>query len=160
MDVQGTDQTNESSKVKRHLGIKIGFVLILATSCLSAHADTQFMCSFGSTVKLSKLDQEDPRPIIEKDSSRYTFIVSNNSSEGSYINLKYGQVLPTYVYSNGNIITFLEKNSSDNLFIVTAFVGRQEGVFIPAVFTQNSWSKNIDFYHPSTSLGSCVKLTK
>lgn len=84
---------------------------------------------------------------------------SDNSIEGSYINLKHGVVSPMYVYSNGNTITFIEKNSSDNLFIVTAFTAQQEGRQIPAVFTQNSWSKSIDFYRPYSSLGSCTIAT-
>lgn len=153
-------QTNESTTVIRIFGINNWVVLLLAINCLSALADTQFVCSFGSNVRIQKLDQDNPQPIVEKASNRFTFMFSNNSIEGSFINLKYGLVSPMFVYSNGQTISFIEKNSSDNLFIVTAFVGQQEGRHIPAVFAQNSWSKNIDFYRPFTSLGSCLQTTK
>lgn len=136
------------------------FVLTLGLICsLNVVADTQFICNFGSEVRLSKTDLENPSPVVDKKTSKYTFMVNKTGTAGNYINLKYGQALPMIVHFNGNTITFIEKNSSNNLFVVTAFLDKQTGSSVPAVFTQNGWTNKKDEpeYQPYTSLGSCVR---
>jgi len=131
-------------------------------STLNAFADTQFICNFGSEVRLSKTDLDNPSPIIDKKTSRYTFMINKAGTLGSYINLKYGQALPIVVHFNGNTATFIEKNSSNNLFIVTAFLDQESKGSVPAVFTQNGWTTKKDEpeYQPFISLGSCVMTIK
>lgn len=135
------------------------FLVLGLLNALNAVADTQFICNFGSEVRLSKPDLENPGPVVDKKSSRFTFMVNKSGTTGSYINLKYGQALPMVVYFNGNTITFIEKNSSNNLFIVTAFLDKQSNNVVPALFTQNGWTEKKDEpeYQPHTSLGSCVR---
>jgi len=139
--------------------------IILALGLLAASnvfADSQFICNFGSQVRLSKPDMDDPTPVIDKWTGRYTFMVNKTGTSGSYINLKYGQALPIVVYFNGNTITFIEKNTSNNLFIVTAFLDQKTSGSVPAVFTQNGWTikKDEPEFQPYTSLGSCVMTSK
>ena len=125
-------------------------------------AESQFICNFGSEVRLSKPDMDNPTPVIDKRTSRYTFMVNKTGTSGSYINLKYGQALPIVVYFNGNTITFIEKNTSNNLFIVTAFLDKQTNGSVPAVFTQNGWTvkKDEPEFQPYSSLGSCLTIAK
>lgn len=117
-------------------------------------ADTQFICNFGSEVKLSKLNPTDPSPKVTKSSNKFTFIVNENSATGKYVNLSHGIVSPILFYTNGRTATFVEKNSSDNLFVVTAFLD-QNSKLIPAVFTQYSWLEGVQSYGPYISLGNC-----
>ncbi len=125
-------------------------------------ADTQFICNFGSEVRLSKPDLENPTPVVDKKTSRYTFMVNKAGTSGNYINLEFGQALPMVVHFNGKTITFIEKNSTNNLFIVTAFLDKKSNGSIPAVFNQNGWTvkKDEPEYQPYTSLGYCAMSSK
>ena len=138
------------------------FLTLGLVGAFNAFADSQFICNFGSEVRLSKPDIENPTPVVDKRTSRYTFMVNKTGTAGSYINLKYGQALPMIVHFNGNTITFIEKNTSNNLFIVTAFLDKQTNGSVPAVFTQNGWTikKDEPEFQPYTSLGSCVMTSK
>lgn len=138
------------------------FLALSLVFAFNAIADTQFICNFGSEVRLSKPDLDNPAPVVDKKTSRYTFMVNKAGTSGSYINLKYGQALPMVVHFNGNTISFIEKNTSNNLFIVTAFLDKQSNGSVPAVFNQNGWTlkKDEPEYQPYTSLGSCVMSSK
>jgi hypothetical protein len=138
------------------------FLALGLLGAINAFADTQFICNFGSEVRLSKPDLDNPSPVVDKKFSRYTFIVNKAGTAGSYVNLKHGQVLPIVVHFNGNTITFIEKNTSNNLFIVTAFLDRQSNGSVPAVFNQNGWTvkKDEPEFQPYTSLGSCAMTSK
>lgn len=134
---------------------KLLTLAVCAFSCMSAVGEEkQFICIFGAEVKLTELVPDNPMPKVTKSTTKFTFVVSDNSSTGKYVNLGHGIVSPILYYTNGQTATFIEKNSSDNLFVVTAFLD-QNTALIPAVFTQYSWLKRVQSYGPYMALGNC-----
>lgn len=137
--------------------MKFNRLIILAICSLgvvAAAQEKQFICNFGAEVKMTKLVPDNPSPKISKSSTKFTFIVDDKSANGKYVNLSHGIVSPILFYTNGSTATFIEKNSSDNLFVVTAFLESKDKL-IPAVFTQFSWQEGVQVYGPYMSLGSC-----
>jgi hypothetical protein len=139
---------------------------LLLTLCslmgLSAWASTQYLCEFGSQVAITNNDPQNPRITIINDSSRYTFMVTHDKPAGSYINLRYGESLPISVVMKPSLITFVERDGTDNGFAVSIFVAQGTSNSRPAVFSQHSHTVNAkhgEFYVPRISIGSCRVVT-
>lgn len=136
------------------------FLLLTLSSFLgvSAWASTQYMCEFGSEVTITNNDPQNPRTKVLSDSSRFTFMETHGEIEGSYINLRYGQLLPVFVIRKSSMITFVERHGTDNGFAVSIFLSKGTSSSRPAIFSQHSYTvdaKEAAFFVPKTSTGSC-----
>jgi hypothetical protein len=134
---------------------------ILFFSCaLSTHAlENQFICTFGTTVKVSSLNTKEPKPIAEKSKSdKYTFVIdSQNPLKASYINLGYGLKVPMHVMKNGSAYIFVESNYSSNHFLVTVFTDKKSNDGYNAVmsFHNDKPTDASDFFAQSIRVGRC-----
>lgn len=132
--------------------------LITAFSNIDALAMEQYLCEFGSKVSITNNDISNPKSKAVKNTSKYTFLIKDGDTKGSYINLQYGTLLPITVNINALRATFMEFNTSDNLFVVTVFLNKANENPKPAIWTQHSYTsnaKNDDHYVPQIALGSC-----
>jgi hypothetical protein len=56
-------------------------------------------------------------------------------------------------------ITLVEDTTSDNRFVVTLFLNKKEGGYIPIVMNTHAWNPDLapDIYAPKMSIGSCTQ---
>jgi hypothetical protein len=138
---------------------KVLFSLLLFYS-VSAHALLdQYICNFGSVVKVSSENIKNPKPIADnKDSGKFTFLIESLSPlKVSYINLNYGIKSPVHSVSNGKSLVLIESNTSDNHFIVTIFNSKRlnDGYLAVMSFHNGSVTDSNDFYAQSIRVGRC-----
>lgn len=133
---------------------KIIFSLFCLISTIGFAQEQQYICHFVSEVKVTKFDVRNPKSSTQKVNDRYTFIVEKNNS-ASYINLSHGVKQDLRVNYEGGKLIFTEKNNSDNYFVVTIFMNKKEVEGYPAIYSFNSWNKEIPFYFPSIQFGFC-----
>jgi hypothetical protein len=119
-----------------------------------AHAQTQFICSYDSIVKVTELNLKAPKAETKNSSERFTFLLEKDGT-ASYINLALGSKNRANVQKDGQKITFSEWNQTDNFFIATIFLTHGSQGLRPSVLSFHSWGKH-EFYFPSLSLGTCV----
>jgi hypothetical protein len=148
----------------RKLKWSIIFVLVI----FSANAyskETQFNCSFQKEIKLkvlTPLDAVVSQPIFSDSSvaHEFAFFVNSKSGSASYINFSHKIKRPMLIVSKsiGNI-TLVEDTTSDNRFIVTLFLEKKEGSYIPIVMNTHAWNPDFapDIYTPKMSIGSCIQ---
>lgn len=127
---------------------------------VSAHALLdQYICNFGSVVKISSENIKNPKPLVDnKDLGKFTFLIESLSPlKVSYINLNYGLKLPVHSVSNGKSLVLIESNTSDNHFIVNIFTSKRLGDGYLAVmsFNNGSITDSNDFYAQSIRVGRC-----
>ena len=135
--------------------MKIFIVVILSFFSINTFCkETQFICEYTSEVKINNLSDSKPSTSIKNIKERFTFFSEDNSSIGSYINLKYGSKINLNQIRDDKKITFIENNKSDNLFVVTIFLDKKVQDKYPSIFSQHSWEK-LDFYSPKIQLGEC-----
>ncbi len=141
------------------------FKKVISIACLScaltAHAlDNQFICTFGTTVKVSSLNTKEPKPIVEKSKSdKYTFVIdSQNPLKASYINLSDGLKVPMHVMKNGSAFIFVESNYAGNHFLVTVFTEQKTNDGYNAVmsFHNNKPTDTSDYFAQSIRVGRCI----
>lgn len=122
-----------------------------------AHASENYVCEFGARLKHVNLDPTNPKAKVEKEPSRYTFIV-NDKGPSKYINMKDGVPAPLYVVKAESRTVFIENNLSDNQFVVTVFLSKSNTTSKPALFTFHGWvgKDESDFFMPETAVGRCT----
>jgi hypothetical protein len=137
------------------------FILIsLSFFSLTSYAlENQFICTFGSTVKVSSLKPNNPNPTIDKSEvEKYTFIIDSvKPLRASYINLNYGAKTPLHVMKNGSSYIFVESNTSTNHFIVSIFTDKKlsDGFHAVMSFHSNTPTDSNDFFAQSIKVGRC-----
>jgi len=136
------------------------FAIILFAFTITAHAlDNQFICTFGSTVKVSSVNTKEPKPKVEKgNGEKYTFIIdSKNPLKASYINLSDGVKVPLHVMKNGNSYIFVESNYGGNHFLVTVFTEKKlsDGYNSIMSFHNDEPTDSNDFFSQSMKIGRC-----
>jgi hypothetical protein len=130
----------------------------IAATGVNAEASNQYLCEFGSEVAITNNDPQNPQTKVVSDSSRFTFMETPGQIEGSYINLRDGQLLPVFVIRKSSMITFVERYGTDNGFAVSIFLSKGSSSSRPAVFSQHSYTVDANetaFFVPKTSTGSC-----
>ena len=102
------------------------FILLLATTLLSgaSAAADQFVCIFGDRVKFDAAKLKNPTAKIVPSSERYTFI-REAPDTATYIPPD-GIAGKVFAHENSEVLTFIEKNLSSNLFVVTIFKGKKK----------------------------------
>lgn len=133
---------------------KIIFSLLFFISTSTFSQEHQYVCHFISEVKVTKFDVKNPKSTTQKVNDRYTFLIDKNNN-ASYINLSHGTKQNLRVTYEGGRLIFTEKNNSDNYFVVTIFMNKKEVEGYPAIYSFNSWIKDIPFYFPSIQFGHC-----
>ncbi len=130
------------------------FILILATTLFSgtSAAADQFVCVFGDRVKFDTAKLKNPTAKIVPSSERYTFILETPSM-ATYIPTD-GIAGKVFVHENSEVLTFIEKNRSSNLFVVTIFKGKKSSPY-KAAYTLHGSPDDHPFFFPHTSLGEC-----
>ena len=137
---------------------KISFFLIFTFSNFNALAMDQYLCEFGSMVSITNNDISNPKSKVIKENSKYTFLLKDGDTKGSYINLQYGTALPITANVNALRATFMEFNTTDNLFVVTVFLNKANENPKPAIWTQHNYTPNAkdgEHYVPKIALGIC-----
>jgi hypothetical protein len=142
------------------------FTFILAIISLNLCAkEMQFNCEFKKEIKLkvlTPLDAVVSQPIFSDSSvaHEFAFFVNSKSGSASYINFSHKIKRPMLIVSKsiGNI-TLVEDTTSDNRFIVTLFLEKKEGSYIPIVMNTHAWNPDFapDIYAPKMSIGSCIQ---
>jgi hypothetical protein len=132
------------------------FILFLAASlfCVTAVAADQFVCIFGDRVKFDSNKTKKPTAKIVPSSERYTFII-DKLGKATYIPPD-GIAGEVFAHENDKALTFIEKNRSDNLFVVTIFTNLPKPPY-KAVFTLHASPDNHPFFWPHTSFGECQR---
>lgn len=131
--------------------------LMLVFFGLTVAASENYICEFGPRLKHISLDQDNPKAVINKDPSRFTFIV-NDKGGSKYINMRDGVPAPLHVIRTANRTVFVEDNLSDNQFVVTVFLSKSKSATKPALFTFHGWANKdeSDFFMPGTAVGRCT----
>jgi hypothetical protein len=135
--------------------------MVLFSCAVTAHAlDNQFICTFGTTVKVSSLNTKEPKPIAEKlKSDKYTFVIDSlNPLKASYINLSDGLKVPMHVMKNGSAYIFVESNYAGNHFLVTVFTEGKASDGYNAVmsFHNEKPTDTNDYFAQSIRVGRCI----
>lgn len=131
---------------------------LLCFTFINAMATDEYVCEFGSEVTISNNVSVNPKVKIIKGTGKFTFFVEKNEPKGMYINLEYGSTRPIIVDKNELRATFLEVNTTDNLFVVTVFLNKNNNGRKPAVWTQHNYTaraKEDEFFVPKMALGNC-----
>lgn len=130
------------------------FILVFIATLFSgaAAAADQFVCIFGDRIKFDGVKLKNPTAKIVSSSERYTFI-REKPGTSTYIPPD-GIAGQVFAYDNGKTLTFIDKNRSDNLFVVTIFTNRPTPPY-KAVYTLHASPDNHPFFWPHTSLGEC-----
>jgi hypothetical protein len=130
------------------------FILILATTLLSgpSAAADQFVCIFGDRVKFDAAKLKNPTAKIVPSSERYTFI-RETPETATYIPPD-GIGGKVFAHENSEVLTFIEKNRSSNLFVVTIFKGKKNLTY-KAAYTLHGSPDDHPHFFPHTSLGEC-----
>ena len=128
---------------------------------LSAHAlDNQFICTFGSVVKVASVNTKEPKPIVEKNKlDKYTFVIdSSNPLKASYINLSDGLKVPLHAMKNGTAYIFAESNYAGNHFVVSVFADKKlsDGYNAVMSFHNDKPTDSNDFFAQSIRVGRCI----
>jgi hypothetical protein len=137
---------------------KTAAFLLLCFTFINAMATDEYVCEFGSEVTISNNDSAHPKAKLIRGTSKFTFFVEKNEPKGIYINLEFGSTRPIIVDMNESRATFIEVNTSDNLFIVTVFMNKNSSIRKPAVWTQHNYTskaKDLEFFVPKMALGNC-----
>ena len=153
--------TNGKNKTMKSI---FAFILIFISLNLCAK-ETQFNCEFKKEIKLkifTPLDAVVSQPIFSDSSvvHEFAFFVNSKSGSASYINFSHRIKRPMLIVSKSNAnITLVEDNTSDNRFIVTLFLNKNEGKYIPIVMNTHAWNPDFapDIYTPKMSIGSCIQ---
>lgn len=134
-------------------------ILILAATLFSgtAAAADQFICIFGDRVKFDSVKLKNPTAKIIPSSQRYTFILENPGM-ATYIPPD-GIAGQAFTHDNDKVLTFVEKNQSNNLFVVTIFKGKTTSLY-KAAFTLHGSPDDHPFFWPHTSLGECQRFER
>jgi len=137
--------------MKKHL---ILLFTLFTVSSVSYSKEEQYVCEFNTEVIIGNSLSDKPTPTVKKIDEKYTFFYDGKN--GSYINLIHGVKIPLYVIKEGNRVTFIEKNTGDNYFVVSIFTDKRDKRnwygSIKSFLTYGVTSK---FYDPSQSFGSC-----
>jgi len=126
-------------------------LLILIAPCLQAK-EVQYICEFTKKVLIADYSTS-PKPQVSSIKERYTFFA--NGPNSSYINLSFGQKNPAIVVDDGLKITFIEKNTGTDLFLVTIFPNSNGKKPMGAVMSFHSYGDKPEFYNPSQAYGTC-----
>lgn len=133
---------------------KLIFLFLLLISTISHSKEEQYICEFNTEVIIGNSLSDKPTPTVKKIDEKYTFFYDGKN--GSYINLIHGVKIPLYVIKEGNRVTFIEKNTGDNYFVVSIFTDKRDKRnrygSVKSFLTYGVTSK---FYDPSQSFGSC-----
>jgi hypothetical protein len=133
-------------------------IFLLCLIPLSSFGNTkeeQYICEFNTEVIIGNSTSEKPTPTVKKINEKYTFFLDGKN--GSYINLSHGTKIPLYVIKETNRTIFVERNTSDNLFVVTVFMDKKtknNRYGSVKSFISNGVTSN--FYDPSQSFGDCI----
>lgn len=128
-------------------------VILISTTTTSAK-EVQYICEFNTQVRTGKYSSNKPIPRVTADKERYTFFYDGKNA--SYVNLAFGNKNPALVFTNSSSINFVEKNTSDNFFIVTIFPERKTNeVNVSAIYTFLTYGHKHEMYDPYQSFGSC-----
>ena len=135
--------------------INLLLLLVLSTiSSLSHSKEEQYICEFDTEVIIGNSLSDKPTPTVKKINEKYTFFYDGKN--GSYINLNHGEKNPSYVIKENKRITFIEKNTGDNYFMVTVFTDKKvKGSRYGSIKSFLSYGVTSKFYDPSQSFGSC-----
>lgn len=133
------------------------FLIVVPCSTLleTAHAEEeqQWVCSFKTQIAVAGHSTSNPQAKIHVVDNKYVFIAKGN--KGTYINLNYPDGKgPLAVHNDGPKVTLIEKNTSDNLFVVTIFLGESGGLH-EAIMSIHSVSPEIEHYFPQQLYGTC-----
>lgn len=134
--------------------------IIISFFSLSASAlDSQFICSFGNTVKIASKNTINPQPIVEKSKNdRFTFVIDSVSPfRASYINLNNGLNAPLHATKNGSTYIFVESNYGGNQFLVSIFTEKKlsDGYNAVMSFHNENPTDSDDFFAQSIRIGRC-----
>lgn len=135
---------------------KLLLLLLIAITTNSNAADKQFICTFTSSIKVTKLSNISPKAETQKIDTRFTFLLSPDGS-ASYINLKFGIKLPVTAIVENHQTVFLERANSDNLFMVTIFNKPNANQTYPAIYSFAAWME-VEHYYPHMDFGTCSKI--
>ena len=129
-------------------------LLLLVLIAPSLHAkEVQYVCEFTKKVKIADYSTS-PKPEVTNVKDKYTFFA--DGSKSSYINLSFGQKNPAILVDDGLKVTFIEKNTGTDLFLVTIFPNSDGSKPMGAVMSFHSYGKkNPNFYDPSQEYGTC-----
>ena len=135
-------------------------VISLSFFSIASYAlDNQFVCTFGSVVKVSSLKSNEPNPTIDKrEIEKYTFLIdSKNPLKASFVNLRQGLKAPLHAMKNGSSYIFAESNTSTNHFIVSIFTDKKlsDGFSAVMSFHSNDPTDSNDFFAQSIRVGRC-----
>jgi hypothetical protein len=121
--------------------------------------DNQFVCTFGSTVKVASFKPNDPNPtIVKSEIEKYTFLIdSKNPLKASFINLSQGLKAPLHAMKNGNSYIFTESNTGTNHFVVSIFTDKKlsDGFSAVMSFHSKDPTDSNDFFAQSIRVGRC-----
>ena len=128
-------------------------LLVFLTSSLHAK-EAQYVCEFTKKVQISNYSIS-PKPEVSTVNEKFTFL--SDGSKSSYINLAFGQKNPATALDDGLKITFIEKNTGTDLFLVTIFKNADGSKPMGAVMSMHSYGKKgtPDFYNPYQQYGTC-----
>jgi hypothetical protein len=144
------------------------FLILCVLVIFSANSyskETQFNCEFKKEIKLklfTPLDAVVSQPIFSEGSiaNEFAFFINSKSGSASYINFSHKIKEPMLIVSKSiENITLVEDTTSDNRFIVTLFLNKKDGRYIPIVMNTHAWNPEVapDIYAPKMSIGSCVQ---
>ena len=105
---------------------KITLLVLLLISGYGYGSEMQYLCDFNIEIKVRNYATSKPLPRVEKSKEKYLF--TYDGKDGSFINLSLSNPVkaPLYVLKEDNRITFVEKNTGDNLFLVTVFTDKKQ----------------------------------
>lgn len=137
--------------------IKHMLTLLLAlTSSIAFGGELQFVCNFGSEVKISGSDIAKPRVDIKQGRKKFGFYVDDRTGKAEYINFEFGVKSPLATAgSSASMLVLTELAGGDNHFTVTIFLKKAKDGSFPSVFSQHSWGEPSEHFRPSTMLGTC-----
>jgi len=134
-----------------HAARLVGLLAVFLFSGTAAAAD-QFVCIFGDKVKFDSAKLKNPTAKIVPSSERYTFI-RETPDTATYIPPD-GIAGKVFAHENSEVLTFIEKNRSSNLFVVTIFKGKKNLTY-KAAYTLHGSPDDHPHFFPHTSLGEC-----
>jgi hypothetical protein len=128
-------------------------LLLLAVIASSAYAkEVQYVCEFTKKVQVTDYSTS-PKPEVTNIKEKFTFFADGQNS--SYINLNFGQKNPAIVIDDGLKITFIEKNTGTDLFLVTIFLNANGKKPMGAIMSMHSYGDKPKFYNPYQEYGTC-----
>ena len=136
------------------------FSMVFLNSMYSSEVDAaprSLLCTFSQGSKLvfdrGKLSGTDQS---YTENHRYLFYdFDEKLNVGVFRNIDITGEGHVYILDNGEKLDLVEKNLSDNGFIVTVFYNKSIDGFIPAVYSQHGFDQNLDFFLPRQQIGMC-----